>query len=102
VKLLHGLRGHRELALARLRHRENARVSAILCASGGNSTSVFSRIHARSEESDRGDQGRRETDIKPGDVIVIPPETAHWFSKINGHVTYIEARFPGNVLAPAR
>ena len=38
--------------------------------------------------------------IQPGDVIVIPPGTAHWFSKINGHVMYIEARFPGNVLAP--
>ena len=36
-------------------------------------------------------------DIKAGDVIVIPPGTAHWFSRINGHVTYIEARFPGVV-----
>src|SRR6266850_246975 len=32
--------------------------------------------------------------------FVIRPGTAHWFSKINGHVTYLEARFPGNVLAP--
>ena len=50
-----------------------------------------------------GIRGGVTNDIKPGDVIVIPPGTAHWFSKINGHVTYIEARFPGNVLAqPAR
>ena len=47
-----------------------------------------------------GIKGGVTSDIKPGDVIVIPPGTAHWFSTINGHVTYIEARFPGNVLAP--
>ena len=47
-----------------------------------------------------GIKGGVTNDIKPGDIIVIPPGTAHWFSKINGHVTYLEARFPGNVLAP--
>jgi cupin len=48
-----------------------------------------------------GIKGGETNDIKPGDVIIIPPGTAHWFSKINGHVTYIEARFQGNVLAPS-
>jgi mannose-6-phosphate isomerase-like protein (cupin superfamily) len=47
-----------------------------------------------------GIKGGQTNEIKPGDVIVIPPGTAHWFNKINGHVTYIEARFRGNVLAP--
>ena len=47
-----------------------------------------------------GIRGGVTNDIKPGDVIVIPPGTAHWFSKINGHVTYLEARFPGKVLPP--
>jgi mannose-6-phosphate isomerase-like protein (cupin superfamily) len=47
-----------------------------------------------------GIRGGQTNEIQPGDVIVIPPGTAHWFSKINGHVTYIEARFPGNVVAP--
>jgi len=47
-----------------------------------------------------GITGGQTNEIKPGDVIVIPPGTAHWFSRINGHVTYIEARFPGNVLNP--
>ena len=44
-----------------------------------------------------GITGGQANDIKPGDIIVIPPGTAHWFSKINGHVTYLEARFPGTV-----
>ena len=48
-----------------------------------------------------GIKGGQTNDIKPGDVIVIPPGTAHWFSKINDHVTYIEARFPGNVAVPS-
>ena len=48
-----------------------------------------------------GIKGGQTNDIKPGDVIIIPPGTAHWFSRINGHVTYIEARFPGNVLDPS-
>ena len=47
-----------------------------------------------------GIKGGQTNDIKAGDVIIIPPGTAHWFSRINGHVTYIEARFPGNVLNP--
>jgi mannose-6-phosphate isomerase-like protein (cupin superfamily) len=47
-----------------------------------------------------GIKGGQTNEIKAGDIIVIPPGTAHWFSKINGQVTYVEARFPGNVLNP--
>jgi Cupin domain len=47
-----------------------------------------------------GIKGGQTNDIKAGDIIVIPPGTAHWFSRINGQITYIEARFPGNVLNP--
>jgi hypothetical protein len=47
-----------------------------------------------------GIKGGQTNDIKPGDIIIIPPGTAHWFSKIRGNVTYIEARFPGNLLNP--
>ena len=45
-----------------------------------------------------GIKGGEKHPFKPGDVVVIPPGTAHWFSKISGHVTYIQVRFPGNVL----
>ena len=44
-----------------------------------------------------GIKGGETNTIGPGDVIVIPPGTAHWFSKINNHITYLEARFPGDV-----
>ena len=48
-----------------------------------------------------GIKGGEKRPFKPGDVIVIPPGTAHWFSKINGHVTYVQVRFPGNALEEA-
>jgi quercetin dioxygenase-like cupin family protein len=30
--------------------------------------------------------------ISRGDVIVVPPGTAHWFSAIDGTITYLESR----------
>ena len=45
----------------------------------------------------KGITGGVTHDVKSGDVVVIPPGTSHWFSKINGQVTMIEARFPGDV-----
>lgn len=58
---------------------------------------------ADSKNRTAGIKGGQTNDVKPGDIIIIPPGTAHWFSRINGQVTYIEARFPGNVLnSPAR
>jgi mannose-6-phosphate isomerase-like protein (cupin superfamily) len=38
-------------------------------------------------------------DVKPGDFLIIPPGTAHWFSHINGQITYLEVRLPGDILA---
>src|SRR5205809_96792 len=46
-----------------------------------------------------GIKGGQTVKLQPGDVMVIPPGSAHWFNKINGHITYIQARVPGNVLA---
>ena len=46
-----------------------------------------------------GIKGGQTVKLQPGDVMVIPPGSAHWFNKIDGHITYIQARFPGNVLA---
>ena len=30
--------------------------------------------------------------VAKGDVIVVPPGTPHWFSQIDGAITYLEAR----------
>lgn len=31
--------------------------------------------------------------IQAGDFVVLPPGTPHWFSKIDGSITYVETRF---------
>ena len=39
--------------------------------------------------------------VKAGDVVIIPADTPHWFSKIDGAITYIVVRYdPSRVLAP--
>ncbi|MGH9680820.1 MAG: cupin domain-containing protein [Candidatus Acidiferrales bacterium] len=38
--------------------------------------------------------------IKAGDVVIIPADTPHWFSSIDGSITYVVVRFdPTRVLA---
>jgi mannose-6-phosphate isomerase-like protein (cupin superfamily) len=37
--------------------------------------------------------------VGAGDFIIIPPGTAHWFSDIDGQITYLEVRIAGNILA---
>jgi len=39
--------------------------------------------------------------IKAGDVVVIPAGVPHWFSKIEGSITYVVVRVdPDRLLAP--
>jgi oxalate decarboxylase/phosphoglucose isomerase-like protein (cupin superfamily) len=45
-----------------------------------------------------GIKGGEKHPFKPGDVMIFPPGTAHWFSTINGQETYLQVRFPGNAL----
>lgn len=39
----------------------------------------------------KGGESRR---VSKGDFIIIPAGTPHWFSSIEGSITYLEARFP--------
>lgn len=32
--------------------------------------------------------------VAKGDVVVMPPGTPHWFSAVDGSITYLEARIP--------
>lgn len=31
--------------------------------------------------------------VRKGDAIIIPPETPHWYTKVDGSLTYLEVRF---------
>jgi mannose-6-phosphate isomerase-like protein (cupin superfamily) len=46
----------------------------------------------------RGGQARR---VGPGDVIVIPPGVAHWFSAVESDMNYLVVRVDGDHVLPA-
>jgi len=40
-----------------------------------------------------GIKGGASRHMQAGDFVVLPPGTPHWFSKIDGTITYVETRF---------
>jgi mannose-6-phosphate isomerase-like protein (cupin superfamily) len=40
--------------------------------------------------------------LKPGDVVVIPAGTGHWFTKIDDHITYLMIRMDPDKAAPLK
>jgi mannose-6-phosphate isomerase-like protein (cupin superfamily) len=40
--------------------------------------------------------------LKPGDVVVIPAGTGHWFTKIDDHISYLMVRIDPDKLTPLR
>jgi mannose-6-phosphate isomerase-like protein (cupin superfamily) len=38
--------------------------------------------------------------LKPGDVIIIPAGTGHWFTKIDDHITYLMVRIDPDKITP--
>ena len=72
----------------------------VMVITGGSGTimtgGTFVDQAADYQKKDRakGITGGVTHDVKAGDVIVLPPGTPHWFTKINGQVTMVEARFP--------
>ncbi len=64
-----------------------------------DATSV--RLEDGPGESGTGIQGGVSRRIKAGDVVVIPAGVPHWFSQIEGSITYVVVRVdPDRLLAP--
>lgn len=40
--------------------------------------------------------------LKPGDVVVIPAGTGHWFTKIDNHINYLMVRIDPDKVTPLR
>jgi mannose-6-phosphate isomerase-like protein (cupin superfamily) len=38
--------------------------------------------------------------LKPGDVVIIPAGTGHWFTKIDDHITYLMVRVDPDKITP--
>ena len=41
-------------------------------------------------------------DLKPGDVVVIPAGTGHWFTKIDDHIDYLMIRIDPDKVTPIK
>jgi mannose-6-phosphate isomerase-like protein (cupin superfamily) len=41
-------------------------------------------------------------ELKPGDVVVIPAGTGHWFTKIDDHINYLMIRMDPDKVTPVR
>ena len=41
-------------------------------------------------------------ELKPGDVVVIPAGTGHWFTRIDDHITYLMIRVDPDKVTPLR
>ena len=59
----------------------------------GSGTFVTGGAIANPQDRTAGLSGGVARQVKAGDFIVLPPGTPHWFSKIDGSITYVETRF---------
>ena len=46
-------------------------------------------------------QGGQSRHVGPGDVIIIPPGVAHWFSHVDSDMNYLVVRVDGDHILPA-
>jgi mannose-6-phosphate isomerase-like protein (cupin superfamily) len=60
----------------------------------GSGTFVTGGTIANPQDRTAGISGGVARHIEAGDFVVLPPGTPHWFSKIDGSITYVETRFP--------
>src|SRR6185295_8885186 len=60
---------------------------------GGSGTFVTGGAFASASDRTAGISGGESRHVQAGDFVVLPPGTPHWFSKIDGSITYVETRF---------
>ena len=60
---------------------------------GGSGTFVTGGAFASTSDRTAGIKGGASRHVQAGDFVVLPPGTPHWFSKIDGSITYVETRF---------
>jgi mannose-6-phosphate isomerase-like protein (cupin superfamily) len=46
-------------------------------------------------------QGGQSRHVGPGDVIIVPPGVAHWFSKVDSDMNYLVVRVDADHILPA-
>ena len=59
----------------------------------GSGTFVTGGAFKSDKDRTAGISGGQSRRLQAGDFVVLPPGTPHWFSKIDGSITYVETRF---------
>lgn len=59
----------------------------------GSGTFITGGAFASAKDRTAGISGGQSRHLQAGDFVVLPPGTPHWFSKIDGSITYVETRF---------
>jgi mannose-6-phosphate isomerase-like protein (cupin superfamily) len=59
----------------------------------GSGTFVTGGAIKNPQDRTAGISGGVSRHVEAGDFVVLPPGTPHWFSKIDGSITYVETRF---------
>ena len=85
---------HRSNAAAALAHPGNTELHYIVDGSGTIVTGGTIRGQGAAATIDGGETRR----VAKGDVVVIPANSAHWYSAVEGSITYLEVRW----LVPAK
>jgi len=62
---------------------------------------VITTILVGPSTSGSGIQGGRSRKVGPGDVIIIPPGVAHWFSAVESDMNYLVVRVDADHVLPA-
>jgi mannose-6-phosphate isomerase-like protein (cupin superfamily) len=62
---------------------------------------VITTILVGPSTSGSGIQGGQSRKVGPGDVIVIPPGVAHWFSAVDADMNYLVVRVDADHILPA-
>jgi mannose-6-phosphate isomerase-like protein (cupin superfamily) len=86
---------HRSKPAGALAHAGNTELHYIVEGSG---TVVTGGTIVRGEGTGATIQGGESRRVVKGDVIVIPANSPHWYSAVDGEITYLEVRW----LAPQK
>jgi mannose-6-phosphate isomerase-like protein (cupin superfamily) len=84
---------HRTKPQGAIAHAAGTEIHSIL---EGSATLVTGGTIVRSADGGRGAATIKDGQVwhvTKGDVILVPPQTPHWYKEIEGTVTYLETRF---------
>lgn len=84
---------HRDRAAGAIAHPGNTELHYIIEGSGTVVTGGTIERAASGEAGAATIKNGVERRITKGDIIIIPPNTPHWYKAVDGKITYLEVRF---------